>query len=263
MHLERQGFTVWYAPLLKTGEIDIENTIKLVNDKTALLVFGLVNSDIGTLRDAKALVTAVKSKNKFAHVHCDAVQTFCKFDFNAENIGLDTVTVSAHKIGGPKGIGALWIKKGVSLCPLMYGGAHGMRPGTENNAAIAGFVAAVTALDIKSNLEKVTVLHRRLINGLPFGCSVNGINNNPYITNILLPNIYGETVLNALNAKNVFVGLGSACAINSAVNRTLRAVGLTPKQQKQVLRISFWINNTVDDVDIFLTELKDIINGCS
>jgi cysteine desulfurase len=259
-YLEQTGFTVDYAPLRSTGEINIDAAAELITDRTALFVFGLVNSDVGTLQNIAEIVKRVRAKNPKTHIHCDAVQAFCKYEFNVEQLGIDSGTISAHKINGPKGIGALWVRKGVSIAPLLHGGDHGLRAGTEANSLILGFAKAVEIFDTKENFNKIAKLHERLLNDLPDGCAVNGINNNPYITNIQLPNgIMGETVLNALNAKNIYVGLGSACAVNSAVNRTLRAMGKTQKQQKQVLRISFGVNNTIDEVDTFLRELDKII----
>jgi len=187
------------------------------------------------------------------------VQAFCKFNFSVEKLGFDSVTVTAHKINGPKGVGALWIKKNITVAPLLYGGDHGLRAGTESNALIIGFATAVETFDTAKNFNHISKLHERLLNSLPDGLTINGINNNPYITNIQLPNIMGNTVQNALSARGIFVGLGSACAVNAEVNRTLRAMGRTQKQQKQVLRISFGINNTVAEVDKFVEELRNIL----
>jgi cysteine desulfurase len=261
VYLEQSGFAVAYAPLKPNGEIDIAAAADLITPDTALFVFGLVNSDTGTLQNAGEIIRQVKAKNSKTHIHCDAVQGFCKYEFNAEKLGVDSVTVSAHKINGPKGIGALWLKNGASVAPLIYGGNHGLRAGTEATALIAGFAKAVEIFDTQANFNKIMPLHERLCGNLPDGCTVNGVNNNPYITNIQLPNVMGETVLNALNAKKIFVGLGSACAVNSKINRTLQAMGKNQKQQKQVLRISFGVSNTAAEVDIFLKALTEILNS--
>jgi cysteine desulfurase len=256
VYLQQQGFTADCVPLTEAGEIDINRAAELITDKTTLFVFGLVNSDVGTLRDAKNLIAAVRTKSKTVHIHCDAAQAFCKFDFDAELF--DSVTVSAHKIHGPKGIAALWVKKGRTVPPLLHGGDHS-RAGTEPTALIAGFASAVRAFDTENNFIKVSALHKRLVTSLPAQCKINGSNNNPYITNILLPDIYGETVLNALSEKGIFVGLGSACASSASGNRTLAAMGLTSAQQKQVLRVSLCGDNTDAEVDTFVRELRDII----
>jgi cysteine desulfurase len=260
VYLQQQGFNVAFAPLLPTGEIDIDKISDLINEDTKLFVFELVNSNVGTKQDAEKLIRAVRTKNKNVHIHCDAVQGFCKFDFNAAKLGADSITVSSHKIHGPKGVGALWVKKGAVIKPLIIGGDHGLRAGTQNNAGIIGFGKAVEIFNTKENYGKVSGLHRFLIKNLQPEIKINGLNNNPYITNLLLPNVFGETVLNALSAKDIFVGTGSACAVNAAGDRTLAAMGLPSKQQKQVIRVSLCKDNTEEEIDVFIKELKGTVN---
>ena len=144
----------------------------------------------------------------------------------------------------------------------MFGGSQqALRPGTENNAAVMGFARAVETFDTDANWMHVRALHKRLIDGLPTVCAINGRNNNPYITNIMLPGLMGQTVLNALSAQNICVGLGSACASSSAYNRTLLAMGIPEAKTKQVLRISFGIYNTIHEVDIFLQSLRKVLDN--
>lgn len=241
-----RGFNTAVAPLLPDGRIDLNALANLITDQTVLFMFSLVNSDIGTYQDAAALVATVRAKNPHVHIHADAAQAFAKFDFNVEQLGLDSVTICAHKIHGPKGIGALWVRHGLPL-PA--------REGTLNNAGIVGFAAAVTNF----NCPQVSDLHAYLVNHLPTGCRVNGLNNNPYLTNLSLPGVFGETVLNALSSHDIYVGTGSACSTRAQGNRTLAAMKFTPQQQKQVLRISFGQDNTLDDVKTFLTILQTIL----
>ncbi|MCQ2381758.1 MAG: aminotransferase class V-fold PLP-dependent enzyme [Clostridia bacterium] len=240
------GYTVTTLPLLTNGTLDLDAIKQLVTEKTALFVFSLVNSDIGTYQDAAAIVKAVRACNPRTHIHADASQAFCKFDFNVDELDLDSVTICGHKIHGPKGIGALWVRDGIQI----------EQPhGTLNNAGIIGLATAAE----KFSCPQVQELHRYLVEHLPEGCRVNGINNNPYITNILLPNVFGETVLNALSAQEIYVGLGSACASHAKGNRTLSAMKLSPKEQKQVLRISLGMNNTLDDIKTFLSALQSVL----
>lgn len=262
VYLKNNGFTVDYVPLKSDGEIDKDALKSRILPNTALFVFGMVNSDTGTLQNAAEIVRIVRAANPSTHIHCDAVQAFCKYSFDVAAIGLDSVVVSAHKIYGPKGIGALWLRKGISLKPIMHGGAQqAYRPGTENNADIIGFTAAVQNFDTVKNYDYVKKLHAHLVDALPtLGCTVNGNNLNPYITNIALPNnILGQHVLNALSAKNICVGLGSACASTASKNRTLLAMGIPEPKTKQVLRVSFGIYNTVAEIDIFVRELKEVL----
>lgn len=243
-----RGYTVATAPLQRNGLIDIPATAQLITEQTALFMFSLVNSDIGTLQDAAALVTAIRARNPKTHIHADASQAFAKFDFHVEQLGLDSVTICGHKIHGPKGVGALWVRNGINM----------EQPhGTLNHAAIVGLAAAAQNF----NCPTVATLHQYLINHLPDGCQVNGINNNPYITNILLPNVFGETVMNALSTQDIYVGLGSACASHAKGNRTLDAMKLSPQQQKQVLRVSLGMNNTLDDIKTFLEALQTTLQA--
>jgi cysteine desulfurase len=260
VYLKNSGFDVDYVPIEPSGLLDTAALKRLIRPNTAFFVFGMVNSDTGTLQNATQVTKAVRSVNPNIHIHCDAVQAFCKFDFDVKDLGFDTVAISAHKINGPKGIGALWVREGVNLRPQMYGGGQqDLRPGTESNAQILGFARAVAVFDTAENFERITSLHQHLIANLPAGCVVNGINNNPYITNIRLPRVYGQTVLNALSDLNICVGLGSACSKAGTKNRTLLAMGLTEEQTKQVLRISLGIFNTHDDINAFVHNLSKIL----
>ena len=241
-----RGFNTAIAPLLPDGRVDLTALAALITDQTTLVMFSLVNSDIGIYQDAAALVATVRARNPHVHIHADAAQAFAKFDFNVEQLGLDSVTICAHKIHGPKGIGALWVRHGLPLPE---------REGTLNNAGIVGFAAAA------ENFRCPTVpeLHDYLVKHLPDGCRVNGLNNNPYLTNIALPGVFGETVLNALSAHDIYVGVGSACSTHAKGNRTLAAMKFTPQQQKQVLRLSFGQDNTLTEVKTFLSVLQAVL----
>ena len=245
-----QGYTVDTLPLLRDGTIDISAIDKLVTEQTSLVMFSLVNSDIGTYQDAATLVAAIRARNPKVHIHADAAQAFAKFDFDVTQLDLDSVTICGHKIHGPKGVGALWVRAGINI-----EAPHG----TLSQSAIMGLATAAQNFHCP-HIEKI---HQYLVEHLPTNCRVNGINNNPYITNILLPNIFGETVLNALSAQGIYVGLGSACASHAKGNRTLEAMKLTPQQQKQVLRISLGMDNTLEDIKTFLTALEKILQAIS
>ena len=263
-YLKDTGFDVDFVPLKSDGSADLDAIKRLVKPGTVLFVFGMVNSDTGCMQNAREVVRTVREINKEVHIHCDATQAFCKFRFDTAVLGLDSVAISAHKINGPKGIGALWIRDvnpvKSTLHPIMLGGGQqSLRPGTENNACVLGFAKAVENFDTDANYNHVRQLHERLVHGLPSGCNVNGHNDNPYITNISLPNVLGNTVMNALSSIGICVGLGSACASTAAKNRTLLAMGIDEKKTKQVIRVSFGINNTLAEVDIFLDEFKKIL----
>jgi len=263
VYLKNSGYDVEFVPLLKSGAVDLQALSRLIRPTTDLLVFGMVNSDTGYLQDVEAIVQTIRNgenpqnPHQKIHIHCDAVQGFCKFDFDVQKLGLDSVAISAHKIQGPKGIGALWLRDGANIRPIMYGGAQqDYRPGTEDTISIIGFAQAVTSYTGTDHVKK---LHKKLVNGLPPSCKVNGANNNPYITNIMLP-VLGQTAMNHLSSKGIYVGLGSACSSTAAKNRTLLAMGIPEKQTKSVIRVSLSSNNTESDIDTFISELNAFLN---
>ncbi|MCL2228608.1 MAG: aminotransferase class V-fold PLP-dependent enzyme [Firmicutes bacterium] len=260
--LSENGHNVITVPLKANGLADLR-VLETLSCKIDLVVFGLVNSDTGTIQDARAIVSAIRQKDKNAHIHCDATQAFCKTPFDCADMGVDSVSISAHKIGGPKGIGALWLKNGVNLKPMILGaGAQPLRPGTENTPGIIGFAVAAELYDTKKAHTHVSNLHAHLVKNLPPACTVNGLNNNPYITNISVPAL-GQTVLNALAKDNIIIGVGSACSSGAAVNRTLASMGLNPQKSKQVIRLSFSQTNTISEVDQFLVSLKKALEYLS
>ena len=265
--LRNNGFDVDYVPLLRDGAADLRSLGRLVRPTTSLVVFGMINSDTGVMQPVREIVDIIRRIAPKAHVHCDAVQAFCKFDFYAEDLGVDSIAISAHKIYGPKGVGALWLKKGARLHPIMYGGSQqDYRPGTENNASIIGFADAVKCFDTNASFSHVNALYKRLMDGLPSRCTltIDGgkrtHTNNPYIANIMLSNVFGNTVMNALSSMGIYVGLGSACATSAAKNRTLIAMGIPEDRTRNVLRVSFGIYNTLDEVDEFNRALGKVLD---
>ena len=260
-YLKHAGFDVDFVPLKTDGSADLDALCRLITPRTALFVFGLVNSDTGVIQDAQAITRLVKKINPSVHVHCDAVQAFCKMDFDVAELGLDSVSISAHKIYGPKGVGALWLRNGSKLRPIMYGGSQqDFRPGTENNPGIIGFARAVELFDTHAHGRKISALKHYIVDNLPHGCRVIGHNTSPYILNFMLPNIFGQTVMNALSSRGIYVGLGSACNSTASKNRTLLAMGIPEKQSRNVLRISLGIYNTIEEMEVFITELKRILH---
>jgi len=121
MYLKNQGFEVDFIPLDSNGSADIDALKRLIRPSTVLVVFGMVNSDTGCMQEVEDIVCAIRSMSKAVHIHCDAVQAFAKFDFDVDALGLDSCAISSHKINGPKGIGALWLRSGVKLNPIMFG----------------------------------------------------------------------------------------------------------------------------------------------
>ena len=251
--LEDEGFEVVYLKPDKTGSITEEQIFDAVNEKTVLVSIMLVNNETGAVMPVAAARSAVKQCGAPALIHCDAVQAFGKMPIDVTKLGVDLLTVSAHKIHGAKGIGALYIKKGTTIKPLVLGGGQekGMRSGTESVPLICGFGGAVAELgNVNENLNQVKALWQEcrdvlLQTGL---VTVNSTENGlPYILNVSLSGYRSETLLHFLESRGIYVSSGSACAKGNG-SYVLREMGLDARLVDSALRISFSRYNTADDI---------------
>ena len=260
--LEAEGFEVIYLKPDSDGKVKAEDINNAVNDKTILVSIMLVNNETGAIQPISAAVSAVKQKNAPALIHCDGVQAFGKMPIDLKNLGVDLFTASAHKIHGVKGIGLLYVKKGVTIKPYIIGGGQekGMRSGTESVPLISSFGAAVKALppivkeleDIKAlnsyAREKLLSLDKVVINSL--GDAL------PFILNISVLGYRSETLLHFLESKNIFVSSGSACAKGQG-SYVLREMNLKKERVDSALRLSFSRYNTKEDIDRLIVALKE------
>lgn len=258
--LEREGFEVVYLSPDSTGKISADDLAAAVNDKTILVSIMLVNNETGAIQPVCDAATAIRTANAPALLHCDAVQAFGKLPINVSALGVDLLTISAHKIHGPKGVGALYIKKGITVHPLLTGGGQekGMRSGTEAVPLICGLKGAIDALpDINVSLQKQKVLCDYARKTL---CDTGLVTINsaddclPYILNISVLGYRSETLLHFLESRGVFVSSGSACAKGNG-SYVLREMGLDSKRVDSALRISFSRYSTKQDVDILCNEI--------
>jgi Cysteine sulfinate desulfinase/cysteine desulfurase and related enzymes len=249
------------------GVIDIAELTAAVTPDTMLVSIMLVNNETGALYDVKTVFNTVKRLNPAAVTHCDAVQGFGKILFSPLDYGADLMSVSAHKIHGPKGIGALYCNKSVitsrRLIPHIYGGGQesGLRSGTENTVGIAGFGEAVK---YTMDLTNVTSLRDYFIAKLPPEITVNTPSGKyvPYIVSITLPDIKSETMLHFLSGKGIYVSSGSACASNTGhISYTLLNFGLDNRAADCTLRISFSDANTTEQIDTLIAELNNGLNS--
>ncbi len=258
--LENQGFEVIYIKPDSNGHISEKDIFDAVNGNTIFVSIMLVNNEVGTVLPVLSASKAIKQKKAPALLHCDAVQAFGKMNVKPAKLGADLLTVSSHKIHGPKGVGALYIKKGVHLTPLIYGGEQQskIRPGTENVPAIAAFCEACKEINLTNSNEKVFALNERLRNHLNEidGVVINSPDDaSPYIVNFSVPGIRSETMLHFLAMNGIFVSSGSACA-KGKPSYVLTAMGLEKEIADSALRVSFCKNNTIEEVDIFAEALK-------
>ena len=260
--LEKRGFEVVYMDVDSTGRVPEEELMRLINRDTILVSLMAVNNETGTIQPVEAIRRAVRHHQSPAVIHCDAVQSYGKLPIDPRKLGVDLLTVSAHKVHGPKGAGALYIRQGVRVLPILYGGTqeHKLRPGTEAMPAIAGFAAAAAAIpDYNATLSYVSSLREHLVNGLR---SISGVQLNspadslPYLTNLSVPGLQSETMLNYLSARGVYVSSGSACG-KGRKSPVLQAMGLSDAEVSGALRISLSRFSTQEEIDLLLTTLAE------
>lgn len=262
--LENDGFEVIYLSPDENGVVPPSSFEQAVDENTILVAVMAVNNEIGSIQNIERISKIVKRKNPDVIFHCDAVQAYGKMVLKPKKYNVDTLCVSAHKVHGPKGIGALYIKKGVRIAPLIYGGEQQkkVRPGTESAPLIASFATAVEEFDIAKNREYVKSLNTYLksellkIDSVTINSSDDALE---YVLNISVDSIKSETMLHHLEQDNVYVSSSSACA-KGKKSYVLKALGLSDKLIDSSLRISFSKYNTKDDVDAFLASLKNGIN---
>ncbi|MBQ8208759.1 MAG: cysteine desulfurase [Clostridia bacterium] len=264
--LEENGFKVVRIPT-RNGVLDMEMLEKEA-EGVLLASLMMVNNETGAVYDVERAFKLIKEKSPDAVTHCDAVQGFLKRRWNASSLGADLITLSAHKIHGPKGIGALYIDPDIikkkKIIPYLLGGGqeYGLRSGTENTIGIAGFGAAAKDgfLNLGKSLDSMRELREYIIANLPDEIRVNSPMGEcaPHIVNITLPRIKSETMLHYLSAKGIFVSSGSACSSHSsAPSGALLAFGLDAKDADCSLRISLCAENTGEDADALCKALSE------
>lgn len=264
--LEEEGFEVIRLMPDGHGFISENELEEAINDKTILVSMMYINNEVGSILPVEKIKKAVTRKNAPALIHIDCVQAFGKIPVRPKKLGADLASVTAHKIHGPKGSGALYIRKGVNISPRTFGGEQEkrIRPGTEASPLIAGFGAAVNALpDLKKQSEYISGLNtyarERLseIDGLIFNSADNA---SPFILNIYIPSFMrSQTVIQELSAKyGIYVSSGSACAKGKR-SHVLTAMHLPDERIDKSIRISFCRSNTKEDIDILADALKELI----
>jgi cysteine desulfurase len=267
VYLEKKGYRVAYVPVDKYGVVDLDFLRDAVTPQTALISIMHANNELGTIEPIQAIVQIAKDKGVL--VHTDAVQTFGKLDFKVDALGVDLLSISSHKIYGPKGVGALYIRKGTPIAPFIHGGhqERKLRAGTENTAGIVGFGEAVRILGetFPQDQERIVRLAGRLRRGIEEKIPKIKLNGHPEnrIKSTLSYSFLGleaEAILLALATKEIYVSTGSACSEDSEeVSHVLLSIGLRPEIARSTVRMSLGRFNSEQDIDIVLRELPDII----
>jgi cysteine desulfurase len=261
--LETRGAKITYLDVDEEGFINPDELEKAITDKTILVSVIHGNNETGTIQDLEKIGKICREKNVLFHT--DACQSFTKVPIDVKKQNLDLVTLNAHKIHGPKGVGALYIREGVKITPFFHGGGHErkLRSGTENVSGIVGFAKSIEIANSK-DIKKMTELRDKLIeSSLKISnVKLNGPRENRLCNNINLSfnNIEGEAVGGYLGNYGIYTSTGSACSSHSLdSSHVLKAIGLSPIQANSSLRISISKYTTEGDVDYFLEKLKKVV----
>jgi len=263
--LERDGFDLTYLPVDSYGMVDPDDLINAIRPDTILISIMHSNNETGTIQPVKEM--AGLSKERGIPFHTDAVQSVGKIKVNVEDLGVDLLSIASHKIYGPKGVGALYIRKGTKIQPILYGGhqERGYRPGTENIPGIVGFGKAAEVVRIEPEAERLRRLRDRLYNSLKGRIEMIRLNGHPTerlpnTLNISIEFVEGESMVLALDNLGISVGTGSACATATLeASHVLSAMGLPPQLAHSALRFSLGRETTDEDIDYVIEVFPSII----
>ncbi len=257
--LEKEGFEVIYLMPDETGCIHREELRKAITKDTILVSIMAVNNELGSIQPLDGVRRILTAAGSPALFHVDAVQAYMKMPLRPQKYGIDLLTVSGHKIHAPKGVGALYIRKGTRILPLHFGGMQEkkLRPGTEAVPLIAAMGEAVRCYDKQeyTSIQALNLLFRQKlqeVDGILFNSDENCL---PYIINISLPGLRSETLLHFLAERQIFVSSGSACA-KGHKSHVLQAMRYDPRRTDSAIRISFSDENIAEDADIIVNNLK-------
>lgn len=265
-HLEEEGFEVTYLPVDEYGMVSLEDVRAAIRPDTILISIGHANNEVGTIQPIAAIGALAKAQG--IYMHTDAVQSFCQIPVNVDDLNVDLLSVSAHKIYGPKGIGALYVRRGTRIKPIQFGGAQerNLRPGTENVPGIVGFAKAVEVAEREreERVSHITHLRDKLIDGLlqvPY-VQLNGHPEKrlPGNVNVSVKYVEGEALILSFDLKGVAVSSGSACTSGSLdPSHVLLAMGLDHLEAHGSLRLTIGRDNSEADIDYVIEVFPEIV----
>lgn len=265
--LEEKGVKVTYLDVDSEGRISLEDLEEAITKDTVLVSIMQVNNEIGVIQDIEAIGKLIKERSSRAKFHVDAVQGYGKLPIDVNKSNVDFLTVASHKIHGPKGVGFIYIKKGIILNSLISGGSQekGIRAGTENLPGIIGFekAAQMTFEEMESRYDKVLELKKYFVERLNeikdirINGEIDGFS--PYILNVSFLGVRAEVLLHLLEEQNIYVATGSACTSKSSAahgSYVIKSLGLSNKEVESAIRFSFSYENTKEEVDYTIDVLK-------
>ncbi|MBO5489163.1 MAG: cysteine desulfurase [Eubacterium sp.] len=272
IYLEKQGFDVVYLPVNEKGHVEPETLQQALNEETILVSIMMVNNEVGAVLDIASYVKIVKEFDQDIVFHVDAIQAYGKMRILPKKLGVDLMSVSGHKIHGPKGTGFLYVADKVKMNPYIYGGGQqrGMRSGTENVPGIAGLGLAAQIMDstLVERREKLFALKGYMIERLREipGVTVNAVEGveleetAPHILSASFEKVRSEVLLHALEEKKIYVSSGSACSSNHpGISGTLVAIGVAKELLDSTLRFSFSEDTTKEQIDYTLDKLREFV----
>jgi len=256
--LKQRGYDVVFCPVDSCGRVIPEELENLLDENTALVSIMHVNNETGAINDIKTLCKIVKDYNKSIYFHSDGVQAVGKIPVNLDDFGVDFYSVSGHKFHAPRGVGALFIKKGINLKPIIYGGGQefNIRSSTENVAGIVCFEYALK-LALRSlqqnaiNAEECNAALRNALSANDFIIRSNG-ECSPYIFNFAMKFVRGEVMLHSLEKYGIFVGTGSACSSKKTDKNLSSNLKLPPEYEKGIIRVSLSDKTTISEINSFI-----------
>ena len=267
--LERRGYEVTYLEPDRQGNITAAQVEGAMRPDTALVSMMLVNNELGAILPVGEVAQVIRRTGCPALLHCDAVQGFLKIPFSPKKLGVDLLTVSGHKIHGPKGSGFLYINEKVKILPQILGGGQqsGMRSGTDNVPGIAGLGVAAAQIyeNLDENVEHMYQLKEHIAEGLSEieDIRINGMplrEGAPQILSISVMGVRSEVLLHALEDKGIYISAGSACSSHKRKpSATLSAMGMSKDQIESTVRLSFCEENTMEEADYFLQTMKELV----
>lgn len=268
-HLEEQGFRVTYLPVDEYGVVRLSDLEAALCAETILVSVMYVNNEIGSVQPIGEIGALLKNREKPVLFHVDAVQAYGKYQIYPKKLGIDLMSVSGHKIHGPKGVGLLYVGEKVKIHPIQFGGGQqkDLRSGTENVPGIAGLGAAVGEIytDFQAKNDRLYALKEQFVQGMEAleGTIINGKRGResaPHIVSVSFAGVRSEVLLHALEEKGIYVSSGSACASNHpAVSGTLKAIGVKKELLDSTIRFSFSEFTTEEEIAYCLKTLEELL----
>lgn len=280
LFLEENGYKIDFIPVDGTGKIIKDKLYDTISEDTQIVSIMYVNNEIGSVQDIEEIGRNIKKIKKDIILHVDGVQAFGKYRIYPKRMGIDLFSISGHKIHGPKGSGALYVRDSVRLKPIVFGGGHqkGLRSGTENVPAIAGLGEAVKEIyrnfeqkvqrmyELKQSfIKEISKLEGVTINGLPVECTkefeMEHIKKTaPHIISVSLEGVRSEVLLHALEERGIYISAGSACSSqHPQPSTTLTAIGIPKNLLDSTIRISISEMTTKEEIDYAIRQIKDIL----